>query len=187
MSASSIWIINLVVLAAVLEADLGRRKITRWRLIRPLIIAAVIAAFWISGVAGSGTGLWVELAGVSTGIVLGVVAGALMRVYAAGDGRPYSYAALPYALLWVVVVGARLWFDYAAHHDIRVPVGTWMLAHRLTYSALVDAFIFLALAMVLTRTGSLALRSRALRGTVPAGLATGQQPGSPTSGRQRAA
>jgi hypothetical protein len=42
------------------------------RLIRPLIIAAVVAAFWISGVAGSGTGLWVELAGVGTGIVLGL-------------------------------------------------------------------------------------------------------------------
>ena len=81
-------------LAAVLEADLGHRKITRSRLIRPLIIAAVIAAFWISGIAGSGTGLRVELAGIGTGIVLGLVAAALMRVYA-DRGRPYSYAALP--------------------------------------------------------------------------------------------
>ena len=65
--SASIWIINLVVLAAVLEADLGHRKITRMRLIRPLIIAAVIAAFWISGIAGSGTGLWVELAASAPG------------------------------------------------------------------------------------------------------------------------
>jgi hypothetical protein len=183
--SASIWIINLVVLAAVLEADLGHRKITRMRLIRPLIIAAVIAAFWISGIAGSGTGLWVELAGIGTGIVLGLVAAALMRVYAAG-GRPYSYAALPYALLWVVVVGARLWFAYASSHDIRVPLGTWMFAHRLTTSALVDAFIFLALAMVLTRTGSLAVRSRALRAPA-AEFAAGQPPGSSPEGGQRAA
>ena len=63
-----------------------------------------------------------------------------------------------------MVVGARLWFAYASNHDIRVPLGTWMFAHHLTSSALVDAFIFLALAMVLTRSGSLAVRSRALRG-----------------------
>jgi len=184
----SIWIINLVVLAAVLEADLGHRKITRMRLIRPLIIAAVIAAFWISGVAGSGTGLWVELAGIGTGIVLGLAAAALMRVYTADNGRMYSYAAVPYALLWVVVVAARLWFAYASNHDIRVPVGTWMYAHQLTTSALIDAFIFVALAMVLTRTGSLAVRSRAWRRAPAAEPAAGEPPGSPAeSGEQRAA
>jgi hypothetical protein len=172
-STTSIWIINLVVLAAVLEADLGHRKITRFRLIRPLAIAAVIAAFWISGVASSGTGLWVEAAGIGAGIVLGIAAAALMRVYAGNDGRPYSYAAIPYALLWVGVVGARLWFDYAANHTFPVQLGTWMLTHQLTKSALIDAFIFLALAMLLTRTGSLAVRSRALRGTPPATFAAG--------------
>jgi hypothetical protein len=187
--SASIWIINLVVLAAVLEADLGHRKITRFRLIRPLVIAAIIAAFWISGVATSGTGLWVEAAGIGTGILLGIAATSLMRVYAASDGRPYSYAWIPYALLWVAVVGARLWFAYASSHSIRVPLGTWMLAHQLTSDALTDAFIFMALAMLLTRTASLAVRSRALRGTPPATLAagSGKLPGSPADGKQRAA
>jgi hypothetical protein len=186
--SASIWIINLVVLAAVLEADLGHGKITRMRLIRPLIIAAVIAAFWITGVAGSGTGLWVELAGIGTGIVLGLVAAALMRVYTTDDGRPYSYAAVPYALLWAAVVGARLWFAYASNHDIRIPVGTWMYAHQLTTSALIDALIFLALAMVLTRTGSLAVRSRALRRAPAAEPAADEPPGSSAlGGEQRAA
>jgi hypothetical protein len=187
--SASIWIINLVVLAAVLEADLGHRKITRFRLIRPLVIAAIIAAFWIKGVAWSGTGLWVEAAAIGTGIVLGIAAAALMRVYAGDDGRRYSYAWLPYALLWVAVVGTRLWFAYASNHDLRVPVGTWMLAHQLTTSAFIDAFVFLALAMVLTRTGSMAVRSHALRGTPPATLpATGKKlPASPADGEQRAA
>jgi hypothetical protein len=121
--------------------------------------------------------------------VLGLAAAALMRVYTDG-GRWYSYAALPYALLWVVVVGARLWFAYASNHDIRIPVGTWMYAHQLTTSALIDAFIFLALAMVLTRTGSLAVRSRALRRAPAAELAAaGDPPPGPAAegGEQQAA
>jgi hypothetical protein len=185
--SASIWIVNLVILAAVLEADLGHRKITRMRLIRPLIIAAVIAPFWISGVAGSGTGLWVELAGIGTGIVLGLTAAALMRAYIADNGRPYSYAAVPYALLWVVVIGARLWFAYASNHDIRVPLGTWMYAHQLTTSALIDALIFLALAMVLTRTASLAVRWRARRGTTPVEHPAAAEPPTPADREQRAA
>jgi hypothetical protein len=73
----------------------------------------------------------------------------------------------------MAVVGARLWFNYAANHIFPVQLGTWMLTHQLTKSALIDAFIFLALAMLLTRTGSLAVRSRALRGTPPATLGAG--------------
>ncbi|MGO8886419.1 MAG: hypothetical protein ACLQI7_22555 [Streptosporangiaceae bacterium] len=105
--------------------------------------------------------------------VLGVAASALMQVYAGDGSRPYSYAWIPYALLWVVVVGTRLWFAYASNHVFRVQLGTWMVAHQLTSSALVDSFIFMALAMVLTRTGSLAVRSRALRGAPAAEVAAG--------------
>jgi hypothetical protein len=39
---ASVWIINLVVLGAVYEADLGHRKITLFRLVRPLLLAAGI-------------------------------------------------------------------------------------------------------------------------------------------------
>jgi hypothetical protein len=75
------------------------------------------------------------------------------------------------------------------NHTFPVQIGTWMFTQQLTISALIDAFIFLALAMVLTRTGSLALRSKALRGAPPAPLSavSGKLPGSSADGGQRVA
>jgi hypothetical protein len=40
----SVWIINLVVLGVVLETDLGRRRITWFRLARPLLAAGAVIA-----------------------------------------------------------------------------------------------------------------------------------------------
>jgi hypothetical protein len=160
----SVWIVNLVVLAVVLEADLGHKKITRFRLIRPLVLGAVVAAFYIGGIVGTGTSLWLELGGVGAGIVLGLAASTLMRVYADPSRKAWSVSGPAYAALWVAVVGARLWFGYASNHSLRIPVGTWMFLHHVTSAVMVDAFIFMAIAMVLTRTASLFVRSRALRG-----------------------
>ena len=37
-----VWLLNLIVFAVVLEADLGRRKIGWFRVLRPLISTAAI-------------------------------------------------------------------------------------------------------------------------------------------------
>src|SRR5580658_5561242 len=74
-------IVNGVVLAAVLATDLGpARKIGKARLLRPLIVAVAVPVFLQKPV-GSGNGLVVELAGVVAGILTGLAAAALIRVY----------------------------------------------------------------------------------------------------------
>jgi hypothetical protein len=155
--SASVWIINLVVLTAVLEADLGRRKITWFRLARPVVLAGVIISFYLKGLGGRGTGLAVELALAGLGVVLGLIAGAMFRVFRE-NGRPWSQAGAAYAALWAVVIGARIGFAYATSHSHSLQV--WLGTHHITPAAVTDALIFMAAGMLLARTGTLIVRAR---------------------------
>jgi hypothetical protein len=94
-------IVNVLVLAAVLQADLGsHRKITRFRLLRPVLIAALIVPLFLEKVTTGGGGLAVQLAGAAVGVAGGLAALALIRVHRSGTtGKPVSSAGWGYALL----------------------------------------------------------------------------------------
>jgi hypothetical protein len=153
---TSAWIINLVVLAAVLEADLGTRAITWFRLARPVLLAGVIIAFEIK----TGGRLDLELALAALGIVLGLAAGAIFRVFRDADSVARSTAGAGYAALWIAIIGARLAVAYLAKNDRRFQV--WLYAHQITSAALTDALIFMAAGLLLARTGALLVRSARL-------------------------
>ena len=108
-------VVNGVVLATVLASDLGKaRKISRMRLIRPVIAAAVIIPLFIQSPVSHGNGLAVEVAGVAAGLLGGLAATALFRVYRSErTGGPVSRAGWPYAAFWTVIVGARAAFSWA--------------------------------------------------------------------------
>jgi hypothetical protein len=172
-------IINLVVLVVVLHGDLGgHRKIGPFRLLRPLVTAAAIIPLFIDRPATHGGGLAVEIAGVAAGLLVGLVAVMLMGVYRSPQtGKPVSRAGRPYAALWIVVVGARVAFSYGANHWFSAQLGQWMIAHQVSVAALTDGLIFMAIAMVLARTGGLGLKAArvtqnsAEQAAVPAGRA----------------
>ena len=165
-------IINAAVLVATLEADLGpHRKIGLVRILRtPLVVAAVIPLFLDRPVT-HGNGLLVELAGIATGLLGGLVVTTLMRVYRSPKtGKPVSAAGLPYAIVWTLIVAARAAFSIGATRWFPAQLAQWCATHQVTGSAITDGLIFMAITMVLIRTAGLAARAARLP-SAPAGRA----------------
>lgn len=160
-------IVNGVVLVTVLASDLGRaRKIGWLRIMRPLIAAAVIVPLFVITPVGHGTGLTIEFAGLAAGVLCGLGAGALMRVYRhPATGKPVSCVGAGYALLWLLIIGARTTFSYGAAHWFAGPLVRWAIANDVSAAALTDGLIFMAVAMVVMRAISLGVRAVRLAGT----------------------
>lgn len=158
---ASVWIVNLVVLTVVLEADLGHRKIVWFRLLRPVVVAGGIIAYYLAkdGISASGNGLTFVLALSAGGIVLGLIAGALFEVRQERDGLAWSIAGVAYAVLWLVIIGARLAFVYTSNHTHVVQ--HWLLTNHIAALSVANALIFMAVALLLARTGTLLIRALA--------------------------
>jgi hypothetical protein len=175
---ANVWILNLVVLGAVLEADLGRRKIGWFRLVRPLLTVILICPLFLESVPTNSHDVALQAAGIGAGVLLGLAAHLFVSV---GYGpvksrrgtrnRALSRAGSGYAAFWTVIYGGRLLFIYGTLHWFSVPLGQFMAARQLSAAGLTDALIFMAVAMALARSALLGVRGRAAARRIAAGTA----------------
>jgi hypothetical protein len=158
-------IVNGLVLFAVLEADLGpARKVSRFRLLRPLLMCISIVPLFVVALATHGTGLALEIAGGVAGVLLGLTATGLMTVRRQPTtGRLVTRAGTAYAALWITVIAARSLFSIGAEYWFNHPLATWMANHQVTGAAITDTLIITAVAMTLARTIGLAVRANQFR------------------------
>ena len=162
-------IVNGLVLFAVLEADLGpARKVSRFRLLRPLLMTASIVPLFLEALATHGTGLALEISGAVAGVLLGLAAASLLSVRRQpATGQVVTRAGAAYAALWIAVIAARSCFSIGAVHWFSHPLTTWMASNQVTGAAITDALIIMAVGMTLARTLGLALRANETRRHVP--------------------
>jgi hypothetical protein len=117
----------------------------------PIVLVAFAAAVFLRHVPTIGHDLGLELVGVATGAVLGVAAGLLVHIRRHA-GTTTATAGLPYAVLWVAVIGGRIAFAYGADHWFPRAIGEFSMRHQITGAdAWTAAFVLMALTMVLTR------------------------------------
>ena len=101
-------------------------------------------------------------------MVVGLLASHLMTVYRSPrTGGPASRAGFGYALIWIVVVGARAAFSYGSEHWFTSQLGSWMMHHQVGVNASTDPLILMAIALTLTRTLVLAGRAATVVRTAP--------------------
>lgn len=157
------YLLNIGLLAYILGANLGTRPVTRQRMLLPLALVAVAAAVFLRTIPTLGHDVALELVGVAAGVAFGALAGLLVSVRDHG-GRLTMSAGLPYAALWVTVIGGRVLFAYGADHWFPRAIGEFSMRHQITGAdAWTCAFIMMALSMVLTRVAVTATRAGLVR------------------------
>lgn len=171
-----VWLLNLIVFAVLLEADLGRRAIGWFRVARPLLTTAAIVPLFVTSVPANGHDLALQAAGVGVGVLLGLAAHLFVWVGPGpakgakgtlgtnrATGRPVSRAGFGYAAFWAVIFAARLVFIYGTYHWFSGPLGQFLAAHQASATALSNALVFMAIAMALARGALLGGRGLAAR------------------------
>ena len=161
--ALNIALISLVVL------QVRGHAITRARLLFPLIMTVWACSQFLHAVPTAGSDLILVTTLALAGGTLGVLAGVTTSISGRGEGA-FAKAGLIAAFLWVLGVGARMAFAIWVTHGGQASVARFSAAHHITSGAAwTAAFVLMALAEVVSRTGVLYVKTRRIGAVIPRG------------------
>ena len=128
--------------------------------IRPVVLVAAAAAYYLRGVPTQGNDLLLDFVLLAAGTALGVGCAVTTRITANAEGVPYSKAGVVAAVLWVAGMAGRFAFIYYANHSGAHSVASFSIKHQISGSeAWTTALIFMALAEVISRLVVIRVRS----------------------------
>jgi len=166
----SALIASATILVIILMTDIGRRRVTKMRMIRSVVAVGIIVVIFVHSFPTQGNDVSLQLAGIGAGVIGGLLAGNLMPVYRHESGEIYSRAGIAYAAVWIVLSAGRVVFAYGAENWFTAGLVEFSIENKIsgadTYA---NAFVFMSLVMVLTRTAVLLVKMRRVRqaGPVP--------------------
>src|SRR6202451_4538897 len=159
------YLINAVLVLLVLR-QIRETRLTWQILLLPVLIVIGAACYYLRSVPTVGNDLLLDVTLAAIGAVLGGLCALFTHLRRSADGALLSRAGWVAAILWVVGIGARMGFAWAASNGSGAAIERFSAAHSITsVDAWVAALFLMALAEVVTRLAVLWARSRRLPAT----------------------
>jgi hypothetical protein len=155
------------VLVALVFIQIRERVMDLRSLTLPVVAVAVAGAYYRKSVPTSGHDVALDLILAVVGGLIGGACALTTRVWRRADGHVVTKAGVAAAILWVLGVGARTAFSYAASHGSGPAITRFSERHQITgTNAWVAALVIMALVEVVARLAVLRYRGYQLRHAV---------------------
>jgi hypothetical protein len=161
------YVLNFALVGLVLLQVKGR-TLTARNLLAPVLVTGWVAYSFLKSIPTAGNDLVLEAGLATAGAVLGTLAALATRVSRDHRGLAFAKAGGAAAVLWVVGIGARIAFSLYAQNGGQGSVARFSIAHHITDAhAWGAAFVLMAIAEVVTRTGVVFVKARLAGAAIP--------------------
>ena len=163
---AGIWILVVVVFAAVCILRLGRRRFTRRQRVLPLVVVVVLALNYVRGMPTTGNDLALELSCLAVGALFGLAMVAVTAVeQEEATGDVWVRAGAAYLALWVILLGSRVFFAYSATGWAHQDIGRFFITNRLSFNSITPAFVLMTIGSIGVYAIGVTLRASSITGS----------------------